>query len=233
MRVFPLIVLEGLDAAGKATQAKKLAKRLDGKVISFPAYNTPTGRILLDHLKERWKATGMAPGSHRWDTVDSADCPHVGDLDPMVFQCIQTINRYEVLPETTKTDRPVIFDRYYASSMVYGEASGCNRDWLESLQAGLPQPHLWILLDIPVEEGFKRRPERRDRFEAQQDFLHKIRTGYLKLWADRAMDSSAMWHLVDGTGTPDEVHARVWGKVQLLRARVNLPWCVQFLGAVS
>lgn len=191
-----IVVIEGMDAAGKATHSKLLAEKLGGTRFPFPNYDSPTGEAILQHLKKEWR-------------VDYGMCS--SELDAMVFQCLQTANRLEIMGEIKLAiaKGPVIFDRYWQSAVVYGGLDGLDLDWLLRVQRdAMPPADVNILIDVPVEEGFKRRPERRDRYESDRAFLEKVRIGYLKLWEEQN------FIVVDGLGTIAEVQARILAAVQ-------------------
>ena len=217
-----IVCCEGADGAGKATQTQLLAEKLGGTRFAFPNYDSPTGRAILGHLKRDWQ------------TRHNDGCTVSYTIDALVFQCLQTVNRLELLDEIKAAHKkgPVIFDRYSASGLVYGGLDGLDVQWIEKINASLPQPDVWIYLDIPIEESFKRRPERRDRYESDRGFLEKVRERYLKLWRERAggLENIAItfyahlnpyveapaptvavrrWHVVDGMGSIDDVHARI------------------------
>lgn len=203
-----MVALCGGDAAGKATQTQLLAERIGGTRFPFPEYATPTGEAILAHLKGLW-STGNPD-------------------DAMAFQCLQTVNRLEMLPaiRLALAEGPVVFDRWSASAAVYGVLDGLDPEWIERINASLPQPDVWILLDVPVDEGFKRRPDRRDRIESNRPYLEKVRTGYLELFENRryatntfAKPPLARWRTVDGTGSIEEVQARIWSIVEPLVRR--------------
>jgi thymidylate kinase len=140
--------------------------------------------------------------------------------DALVFQALQTVNRLELLPQIMEalTRGPVVFDRYTASGLVYGGLDGLDPKWIELVNASLPEPDLWILLDAPVAVGFERRPERRDRIESNREYLEKVRTGYLELFNSKQMKQieegvhvdNFSWRMVSAIGTIDEVAARIW-----------------------
>jgi dTMP kinase len=228
-----IVAVEGGDAVGKATQTKLLAERLGGVRLAFPDYEQPAGKAILGHLKKEWAAwindNGAATG----------DCPHSpADVDPLVFQCLQTVNRLEMLPvvrAAADAGRHLVFDRYTTSGIVYGMLDGVDPTWVELISASLPQPDLWLLLDVPVEEGFRRRPERRDRYEVDRAYLEKVRVGYLRLFEGMEQKRRALygaraddlnyvganipWRVVDGLGTVEEVRDRIWAAVELARGR--------------
>ena len=214
-----IVVIEGLDASGKATQSKLLASKLKGTRFSFPNYDSATGKAILGHLKKEWACGGRQENAAAWKL-----------LDALVFQCLQTANRLELLPSIRKAleEGPVVFDRYWQSGCVYGGLEGLDYAWLRYTQEHpMPKADLNILIDIPVEEGFTRRPERRDRYEIDRLFLETVRAGYQALWADHygaddyrwnyangrtspdLIVGDSGWYVVNGLGTVEEVHARI------------------------
>lgn len=199
-----ILAIEGGDAVGKATHSKLLAEKLKGTRFSFPNYETTTGKAIMRHLTNSWCA-----GSLQYS--ESFDKPYIRREQPedaLAFQCLQTCNRLEMLSEiqVAHWKGPVVFDRYTASAMVYGSLDGLERDLIEKLNASLPQPNIWILLDVPVEEGFLRRPERRDRYENNRSYLEKVRVAYLRLFEEK---QKLGWHVVDGTGSIEEVQHKI------------------------
>jgi dTMP kinase len=211
-----IVAIEGLDASGKATQSKLLAEKLGGTRFSFPNYESPTGELIRGHLEKKWGVKCVSWPRDR----------HVGHeeqrLDATVFQSLQTVNRIESLPAICEAmyRGPVVVDRYWASAVVYGVLDGLDRDWLMATQAApMPKAAVWILLDTPVEESFKRRPKRRDRYEVDHPYLERVRGEYLRLFNEQrnTMRMSMPdghswlqeWHVVDGLGTVEQVHERV------------------------
>jgi len=214
------IAIEGVDCSGKATQSRLLADKLGAKLFSFPAYETPAGKAILGNLKSEWDVARRE--QHEYGTIRGADdsstfvkIEHRDDLklNALILQALMTINRFELAPaiEAAACEGHVVFDRFSASALIYGTLDGLDPAWIESIQASLPKPNLWILLDVPVEEGFRRRPERRDRYESDRSYLEKVREGYLKLFSERA--KCEKWVVVDGRGTIGQVHARIWEEV--------------------
>jgi thymidylate kinase len=80
----------------------------------------------------------------------------------------------------------VVLDRFEIDALVYGALDGLEPAWLEGINAQLPvKPDLYILLDVPVDEGFERRPQRRDRYERDVKRMEDVRVAYLKLFTQR------------------------------------------------
>jgi thymidylate kinase len=197
------VVIEGVDASGKATQSKLLAERLGGTRFTFPNYESDTGKLILSHLKKGWQAV----------SIDESETTQTNHL---VFQSLQTVNRLEILHEIKKAMNkgPVVMDRYWQSAVVYGALDGLDPEWLSRVQEQpMPTADINILLDVPVRIGFERRPERRDRYEVDSEYLEKVRDGYLRLFNGRLTEPGCsnrpQWRIVDGAHTVEEVHTRI------------------------
>jgi dTMP kinase len=80
----------------------------------------------------------------------------------------------------------VLFDRFYDASMAYqGFGRGLPQEIIKSLISftKCPVPDATFLLDIEVDEGFKRKfNDKKDRIESSGDvFFEQVRSGYLEL----------------------------------------------------
>ena len=219
-----IICIEGGDACGKATQAKILADRLQARLFSFPAYETLTGDAIRGNLAggyEGWQA--MSYRDHAGRTFEAADAASIMGwreskrMNALVLQSLMLVNRMELGAELRGAARqgPVVIDRYDASSLVYGKVDGIDPAWIQRVNEQLPvRPDLYILLDVPVEESFRRRPERRDRYEKDRPFMAKIRAEYLELFKTRGAQNAG-WITIDATGELEDVSSRIWTAVGL------------------
>lgn len=200
-------MLEGVDAAGKATQAKRLAAWLGAKLFSFPDYEGLAGHAVKKLLTGDWRIHSVVPGDTFAQTfVDQAYA------QAFAIQALHSVSRYEHAAEIAKTlmsGQHVVCDRYYASGIVYGEADGLPLEWLWRIHETLPQPNCSILIDIPPEESVRRRPERRDEYEKRAGFMEKVRAGYLKLFEEHMVLGPGRWHIVPGLGSEDDVAFRI------------------------
>lgn len=196
-----MIVIEGMDAAGKNTQMKLLAERLTRASLkvhcySFPRYETPLGQVILRHLKNE---VSMA------DKTGSSISE-----DALVFQCMMTADKYEVAGHISwvanMMGEIVIADRWTQSAICYGASDGLPIEWLTKVQKSLPKPDLNILLDLPFEKGWERRPERRDRYEKNADKMREIEQRYRDMWIEK-VGTDASWVIVDAS-PPIEVVAK-------------------------
>ncbi len=214
-----IVCLEGIDASGKATQAKLLAEKFktgvpssDAQVFSFPTYGehpnlAPAGQVVADHLHGKWH---VAAADGAGEVV-----PHeFARRDAFVFQCVMTVNKYELAPTIRRVGalgRLVILDRYWPSAYAYGLADGLSPGWLMRIHESLPQPDCNFLLDVPAPEAAARRPERRDRYERRsEDYFGRVRLNYLQLWRTRQdREGRDRWVIVDGRAAVDVVHRAI------------------------
>lgn len=193
------IAIEGIDGSGKETISKMLAEHLRAIRFSFPDYGTPTGKLIREHLQGKWWTSDL-----RQKSSDKS-------RDALIFQALQTLNRLEHASTIQKYWRmwiPIVADRYLVSSLAYGSSDGLDIDYLHQIQSFLPQPDFNFLLDIPVEESFRRRPNRGgDRYEEDRTKLEDVRQRYREIFAERSNNdtSGAKWIILDGTQSPQEI----------------------------
>jgi dTMP kinase len=208
-----IFAIEGIDASGKATQSKLLAERLlsqgfavrgSVKQLAFPAYNTVTGKVIRNLLS----GVVCVREAEVADTTGN-DFEHTPRFEQaLVLQSLMAVNRFEhysvLLRASGSLDHHLVLDRYRLSGLVYGVADGLDVDWLRAIHSGLPRADRTIYLDIPIEESFRRRPKRDDRYEADRERLERARTGYLTCC------ETEMAVRVDGLGSLDDVADRIW-----------------------
>lgn len=184
-----LIVIEGTDCSGKETQTKLLKEYLISKgykvgTISYPRYETPTGRIIGGPLLG--KPSIMAS----W-----FDKPM--ELDAKVATLYYAADRRASLPvikELLEENDFLIMDRYVYSNMAHQGSKIDSKEerikmykFLETLEFNLlelPKADKVIFLYLPYvfgEEIKKNRKELLD--EAEKNKLHQIRSEqvYLEL----------------------------------------------------
>jgi len=182
-----LIAFEGIDQAGKLTQARNLAKRLADagtacELWHYPDYATPIGRILEQALNE-----GLA-------------------LDARARTMLFAANRWEkdaMVRDHVSSGGVALIDRYSASNVVYGLSQGYDRSWLESLESGLLPADVTVLVEISPEESARRKQSGRDDFERNARLLQEAQRYYTLLAQEHG------WLVVDGALSPDEVGARI------------------------
>lgn len=176
-----LIVFEGTDGSGKATQAKRLLESLTARgvpcrEIDFPRYGNPFAEPANLYLHG---ALGSAPG----------------DVSAYAASVLFAVDRYASYKEDWggfyESGGVVVANRYVTSNAVHQASKlpeGERRpflDWLFDLEynrLGLPRPDLVLYLDMPVEvsEQMLRRRENAtgtsaDIHEQDGDYLRRCR----------------------------------------------------------
>ncbi|KAK8110314.1 thymidylate kinase-domain-containing protein [Apiospora kogelbergensis] len=129
------IVFEGMDRAGKTTQAKLLQQRFfeegrDVKFMRFPDRTTPIGQMIDAYLKGQT------------------------EIEDHVIHLLFSANRWEALKTiqtTLAAGVSIVCDRYYHSGIVYSAAKQnptLPLSWAKAPEAGLPRPDLVLFLDL-------------------------------------------------------------------------------------
>ena len=196
------IALEGLDGSGKSTQAPLLADYLGAVLVREPG-----GTALGERLRQLL-----------------LDC-RTGDLGPRAEALLFLAARAELVTKVVRpaleSGKSVVADRFSGSTLAYqGWGRGLDvvslqdvNDWAT---AGLA-PDLVAYLTAPNEELARRSAGKaRDRMEAADEgFFDRARAGFeVQLLADPT------WVSVDGSGTVEEVHARI---VEVVQSRSRVP----------
>lgn len=196
------VCFEGGEGAGKSTQSRLLANRLEQSgqtvLLTFEPGDTEVGaalrRIVLD------PATGEL--SHRTEVLlyaaDKAE--HVDTV---------------VLPALARGE-VVITDRYVDSALAY---QGAGRDLVVAevehvnrWATGDLRPHLTVVLDLEPQTGLGRFEER-DRIEGQSlEFHQRVRQGFL----DLAAADPDHYLVLDARGAVDKIAHAIQGRVEAL-----------------
>lgn len=198
-----IVAFEGIDACGKETQVRMLEERarelhgMSTAVFSFPNYESTTGKAIKEMLQ----------------------LPD-GERNGLTLQALMTANRYECQKEIRDVHRIVdlvILDRYWLSGFVYGSADGLDQRWLLDVHWSLIQPNLWIVLDLPVEESFARRPVREDAYESNKHRLSIARDLYIE-GSDIINYRYGMTRsiVLDATKSIEELHGEVAKNVGII-----------------
>lgn len=187
MKEGQIIVLEGIDKAGKGTQCKLLQNDIikagfNCKILDFPDYSTAIGkeiRLFLDGRRSYSKEVQhMLLSVNRWEKKEK----------------IETMLQNGTI---------IIMDRYYQSNIVYGLSNGLDLNWLINLDKGLPEEDIVIILEIDPETSYKRINQNRDLFEKNLEFLLNVKQNYRKL------SQVYKWRIINGEETIEKIHMKI------------------------
>lgn len=150
MKKGKLIVIDGSDGSGKATQSRLLVERLKREkykvaTLDFPQYENNTfGKLLGECL--------------------SGERGDFRNLDPYIASTLYAVDRFESkekIEAWLKRGYVVVLDRYVSSNQMH--QGGKMRDskkraqfltWLDHVEFALfklPRPHVVLYLSVPVE----------------------------------------------------------------------------------
>jgi dTMP kinase len=195
-----LIAIEGIDGAGKGTQAAQLIQGLrqhglTADSLQFPRYSaTAFGRSIGDYLNGRFGALDQVH-------PQLASVLYAGDRFESRTLLLDLLHRNDVL----------VLDRYVGSNLAHQAAklAGQERsdlmDWIELIEFGvfqLPRPQLTVLIDMSSQmsrelvarKGTREYTQQQaDLHESNLPYLEKVRRCYLAL-AHSRLD----WRTVHG-----------------------------------
>lgn len=187
------IVFEGLDGSGQSTQAELLVKFL----------SSPEQKRLLKHkgvhiTKE--PTPGLIGGLIR------AQLTHVWKSSPEALQLLFSADRLyhlekEIIP-LLKKGVIVISDRYFFSTVAYGETDVRNKQWLLSINEYALVPDLVVLLKVSPHVCVRRIHKSRHGIELfeKEKILEKVWETYA--WLSKKFSYTRM---VDGEQSVEQV----------------------------
>lgn len=202
-----LIAIEGIDGAGKGTQAGRLVSSLRDMglkvdTLQFPRYSATTfGSAIGDFLNGRFGA--------------------LNEVHPQLAAVLYAGDRYEsrsLLMRMMEENDVIVLDRFVGSNLAHqsakleGEARIALIEWIEKVEFevfALPRPTLTILIDMSSQmsrELVSRKAARdyttqeADLQESDLPYLEKVRRCYLALSHSR-LD----WRTVHGLNDDGEL----------------------------
>lgn len=201
------IAFEGGEGTGKSTQAKMLADTLAARGIDVELTREPGGTpgaeairgLLLDPPGEGWGAPAEA----------------------LLFAAARADHVARRIRPALEEGRWVVCDRFVDSSRAYqGSAGGLGDDAVRALHdigSGGLRPDLAVLIDVAPDVAAARLAARdagrSDAIGGRDAAYHAEVAAAFRRFADA---DPAAFAVVEGAGTPEEVHARVLKMVEPL-----------------
>ena len=191
-----LIVIEGLDGSGKATQSALLTeylkqKNCSVKQISFPDYHNPSSALVKMYL-----------GGELGKNPD--------DVNAYAASSFYAVDRYASYRQFWQNDYQngtlIVADRYATSNAIYQlskmQESQYDEflEWIEDYEyrlLGLPRPDLVLYLDMPIEVSQQLLARRYNGDNDRKD-LHESNCQFLRQCRKSALYSAKKygWHII-------------------------------------
>ena len=204
------ITFEGPEGAGKSTQIKRLAARLEAANVSFIPTREPGGTALGTRIR----------------SVVLQDVEL--EVHPLAEFLLYSASRAQLVSDVIRpalqSGEVVICDRYADSSAAYqGAGRGLNPRFVADVTweaTGGLRPHITVLLDLDPEVGLKRAAVRGqpDRLEsADLGFHQRVRQAFL----DIAAAEPERFLVLDGQRSEDELEAEIWAAISATLAALG------------
>lgn len=213
-----MLVIEGLDGSGKATQTQKLMERLaqlnkPAVKVSFPNYEDDSSALVKMYLR--------------------GDLGQADEVNAYAASLFYTVDRYATFKKAYEADwkqgSSIIADRYTTSNMFHQ----CTKEpkenwdsyltWLEDLEyekVGLPRPTQVIYLDVEPQVSRALLSKRYEGDESKKD-IHEANFAYLLRCREAALYAAEKFgwkviHCNDGMEmrTVDHIAGEIWGEVK-------------------
>lgn len=213
-----MLVIEGLDGSGKATQTQKLIERLEnmGKnalKVSFPNYEDESSTLVKMYLR--------------------GDLGQAEEVNAYAASLFYTVDRYATFKKkyqkSWENGCTIVADRYTTSNMFHQ----CTKEpkenwdsflnWLEDLEyekVGLPKPTKVIYLDVEPEVSKKLLSKRYEGDEQKKD-IHEANFKYLLKCREAALYAAEKfdWKIINcnkngNIRAIDEISEEIWENVK-------------------
>jgi dTMP kinase len=204
------IALEGGEGSGKSTQARLLAEALQARGLAVELTREPGGTPGAEAIR----ALLLDPPGEGWGA----------EAEALLFAAARADHVARRIRPALEQGRWVVCDRFVDSSRAYQGAAGGLGDEtvcaLHEIGSGGLRPDLTLLIAIDPALAARRIAARdgdaADAIGGRGEDYHRAVAG---AFAAIAADQPAGFAIIDGSGTPAEVHARVIAALASLLAQ--------------
>lgn len=194
------ITFEGGEGAGKSTQAKRLAARVERLGLTSVISREPGGTPIGEDIR----------------AIILKDRPQDPVTELLLFAAARAEHMTSMIRPALDDGAWVICDRFMDSSRVYqGKLYNVEADlirYLEKYTVSPDYPDLTLILDLPPAVGLERAAVRGtlSRYDAERIETHEVlRQGFLEI----AEAEPGRCVIIDGLLPPDDVESAVWQAV--------------------
>ena len=213
-----MLVIEGLDGSGKATQTQKLMERLaqlnkPAVKVSFPNYEDDSSALVKMYLR--------------------GDLGQADEVNAYAASLFYTVDRYATFKKAYEADwkqgSSIIADRYTTSNMFHQ----CTKEpkenwdsyltWLEDLEyekVGLPRPTQVIYLDVEPQVSKALLSKRYEGDESKKD-IHEANFAYLLRCREAALYAAEKfgWKVIHcnedmNMRSVEDISEEIWSEVE-------------------
>ena len=154
------IAVEGVDGAGKTTQARKLVKYLRkhgyDAVYTYEPSRSPVGQVIRRMLKNNHASE---------------------DVMTLLFAADRLHHHQQVVVNLLRRVFVVVSDRSVVSSLAYQTAATERRIWVREVNRYALKPDIVVYIDLSPETALRRLGRKRYRYE-KASFLQKVSKEY-------------------------------------------------------
>ena len=204
------LVLEGVEGAGKTTQAQLISRWLEELAVPHRLAREPGGTRVGEAIRSV--------------LLDSEALEIIPETELLLMLAARAAFVSEVVKPTIERGEVMVADRFELSSLAYqalGRGLGLDRVRdLNAFATGGVRPDLTLLFDIPASVGRARQADigkRHDRIEREgAAFLESVGRAYRTLAGE-----DDLIEVVDASASAEEVHRTIR---TILRSRLPEPF---------
>ncbi len=186
-----LVLFEGIDGCGKATQIDLLKKKLSDEGISYALFKYPSANATMIHAFLKMK-----------NNIDGRTLFLLFAADIMRDQ--------KNVARELKEKKVVILDRYISSTITYqGDHVGLKGGMQMADIFNYLKPDMIIHLDLPAKMAMQRKSNQKelDRFEKKLGFQRTVRKRYTLLKKKKFLTSN--WETIDATHAIENISEEI------------------------
>lgn len=169
------IVIEGIDGAGKTTQAELLRAHLEAK-----------GRRVVRTAEPTSFPSGVELRAALGGKIKKTECQMAAMF--VLDRIAHNIHPTEGIEVILNEGYDIICDRYYYSTLAY-QGQSTSYEWVKAMNLSCPEirkPDICIYLDLTPAQSLERITKGRDSVEIyeNEETLSRVRNAFFKVFED-------------------------------------------------